>query len=67
MSATSVLEPTPTARASAPNQQHINGVPIKAAMNFGFTITTLMLFIVCMATDGGCALSASMTQNEKIK
>ena len=46
MSATSVDEPTPTARASATNQQHINGVPMKAAMNFGFTITTLMEFIV---------------------
>ena len=46
MSATSVLEPTPTARASATNQQQTSGVPIKAAMNLGFTMTTLMLFIV---------------------
>ena len=46
MSATSVLEPTPTARASATNQQHISGVPINAAMNFGFTMTTLIEFIV---------------------
>ena len=46
MSATSVLEPNPAARASATNQQHINGVPIKAAMNLGFTMTTLIEFIV---------------------
>ena len=46
MSATSVLEPTPAAKLSATSQQHMSGVPINAAMNLGFTMTTLMLFIV---------------------
>ena len=54
MRATSVDEPTPAARASAPSQQHINGVPMKAAMNLGFTMTTLMLFIELMAVCGSC-------------
>ena len=67
MSATSVDEPTPTARASATSQQQMRGVPIKAAMNLGFTMTTFIEFIVAMAFAGPCALSASMTQNEKMK
>ena len=88
MSATSVLEPTPAAKLSAASQQHINGVPMNAAMNLGFTMTTLIEFIVAywnqpvgygrvdggratqifaMAFAGPCALSASMTQNEKMK
>ena len=46
MRATSVLEPTPAASASATNQQQMSGVPMKAAMNFGFTMTTLIEFIV---------------------
>ena len=88
MRATSVDEPTPAARASATNQQQMRGVPMNAAMNLGFTMTTLMLFIVAywnqpvgygrvdggratqifaMAFAGPCALSASMTQKEKMK
>ena len=46
MSATSVLEPTPTAKLSATSQQQTSGVPMNAAMNFGFTMTTLIEFIV---------------------
>ena len=46
MSATSVLEPTPAAKLSATSQQQMSGVAIKAAMNLGFTMTTLIEFIV---------------------
>ena len=67
MSATSVLEPTPTARASATNQQQMRGVPMNAAMNLGFTMTTFIEFIVAIACDGPCWFKASMTQNEKMK
>ena len=54
MSATSVDEPTPTAKLSAASQQQMSGVPINAAMNLGFTITTLIEFIVDMAFAGPC-------------
>ena len=53
-----LLEPTPTAKLSATSQQQTSGVPMNAAMNFGFTITTLMLFIVALIGNHRESLAA---------
>ena len=40
---------------------------MKTSRNGGFTIIVLIVFIVWIATAGGCALSAPITQKEKMK
>ena len=40
---------------------------MKKKMKKGFTMVTLIAFIVAMAAAGPCALSDFMTQNEKMK
>ena len=40
---------------------------MKNTMKGGLTITSLIVVMMAIATAGGCAFSAFMTQNEKIK
>ena len=60
-------ESSPSLKHERKMAAQARGVPMKKRKNGGLRMTALMVFIVAMADAGGCALRASMTQNEKMK